>query len=255
MIPNKKLKPLKRRNENITNNTSEDLPKETKVQELRNDMDIPEFLKKIDNEQYLQMYIRMRQRHLADGAVSLMIENEDLADQNIELYDNKGINLEQVQINENIADHVEYYLESLNRDKFLKISKSFYKSEEETKEKEDTEVKLKKPIKRITEDLLFQQFDQELTKIITKTSEKVSLIFLFAQGLLAGISLINILLLLQYSNYLNFLSSYSNNVREIFNFTHALTFISLVGNGIKFISTYKRCIKYLHRLLKKHGHV
>lgn len=247
---NKKLNPIKRRqnfennqtylnNDNfeqkVTNNFDNTL------QEIRQDFKIPEFLKKIENEQYLQMYLRMRQRHMADGAVSLIVENDDLAEQNLDLYDNKGINLEPISINENMADHIEYYIESINREKFFKVSKSLFKSDEETKTVESQNIK-RKETKKITEDILFLQFDEELSKIIIKTSEKVSLIFLFSQGLLAGISLVNILLLFQYIDYKTFLSNYSNNIREIFNFTHALTFGSLVGNGIKFISIYKRCI-------------
>lgn len=48
------------------------------------------------------------------------------------------------------------------------------------------------------------------------------------------------LLLFQYSNFDNFINSYSSSVREIFNFTHSLTFASLVGNGINVASNYQR---------------
>jgi len=67
-----------------------------------------------------------------------------------------------------------------------------------------------------------------------------------------GISLIHLLLLFEYNNYDNFLLMYSNTAREIFNFTHAFTFGSLVGNGIKFLSAYKRCkIKIIYYILDK----
>ena len=209
----------------------------------------------------------MRQRHYADGAVSLNLDSDDIADQNLDLYDNKGINIEAPIINENLADNVGYYIEGVNRDQFFKISKIVMDMENMNTNKnkinnmnlnknkimkEENKMKIydknigpdgKKQfdIGRATEDQIFSEFDLKLTQIINKTSNKVSLIFLFAQGLLAGVSLVNILLLLQYTNFTAFLNIYSFNVREIFNFTHALTFGSLTGNGIKFISAFKRC--------------
>jgi hypothetical protein len=238
--------------------------------------ELPEFLKKADNEQFLQMFIRMRQRHVADGAVSLNIEPDDIADHNLELYDNKGINIEPPNINENLVDNMEYYIESINRDKYYKISKEG--ANELVKEEKDSAKEIEKlaqqgkkhkhqqqlkrkpthiedeitqkaktssdiDIGRLTEEELFSAFDVKLTEIINKSTAKVNLLFLFTQGLLAGISLMNILLLMQYSDFTKFLPVYSTNVREIFNFTHALTFCSLVGNGITFISSYQRCIK------------
>ena len=50
-------------------------------------------------------------RHLADGAVNLNIENDDLANDNYGLYDDKTINLEKPKINENISkENTEYYI-------------------------------------------------------------------------------------------------------------------------------------------------
>jgi hypothetical protein len=282
MIPKKKLLPIRRRAER-TEKSEEDnknLDYDEKMMnealekergELHNQfggsnspMGIPDFLLRSENEQYLQLFIRMRQRHLADGAVSINVEQDDIADQNLELYDNKGINIEPPIINENLANHVEYFVESANRDQFFKIPKALVEKETE-REKSKQEEKLKKISKkgitdteegdikkqekladlgRTTQDQMFLEFDLKLTEIINQTSNKVSLIFLFAQGLLAGISLVNILLLFQYMNFNSFIMIYSFNVREIFNFTHAFTFVSLTGNGIKFISAYKRCKKY-----------
>lgn len=170
--------------------------------------EVPEFLKKADNEQFLQMFIRMRQRHFADGAVFINVESDDIADQNLELYDNKGINIDPPVINEKNATNIEYYIESSNRDKFYKISKGAimemekeknklidskkHKKSPQYKDKYDKEENKNKEItamdiKRATEDQIFALFDDNLTEIINKTANKVTLLFLFAQGLLAGI--------------------------------------------------------------------
>lgn len=286
MIPKKKLLPIRRRaerNEKSEEDNKTNIDYEERIMnealaqekgELCNQlgelnsnapMGIPEFLLRSENEQYLQLFIRMRQRHLADGAVSINVEQDDIADQNLELYDNKGINIEPPIINENLASHVDYFIESVNRDQYFKIPKALGEKQSE-REKSMKEEKMKKmsskkgamietqeteadgkkqekftDLRRTTQDQMFLEFDMKLTEIINQTSNKVSLIFLFAQGLLAGISLVNILLLFQYMDFKSFIMIYSFNVREIFNFTHAFTFVSLTGNGIKFISNYKRC--------------
>jgi len=71
-----------------------------------------------------------------------------------------------------------------------------------------------------------------------------------------GISLINLLLLYQYLNFADFIKTYSSSIREIFNFTHTLTFGSLVGTGMKFLSSYKKCkftiIKFIFLILFFH---
>jgi hypothetical protein len=251
--------------EEFNKKRSNQLPKSNAYSNANNkennqNFELPEFLKKAENEQYLLMFMRMRQRHQADGAVSLNLESEDISDQNVDLYDNKGINLDMPILNENLANNVEHFIESIARDQFIKIPKKvsdelenqILLNKEKTKETKilshrKQEVLLKtKTIKtaglvKATEDELFAEFDLKLTEIINNTSNKVSLLFLFTQGLLAGVSLINILLLFQYTDFASFLKIYSNNVREIFNFTHALTFASLVGNGVKFVSCYNQC--------------
>ena len=102
--------------------------------------EIPEFLRKTDNEQHIEAYIRMRQRHIADGAVFLNLEADDIADQNIELYENKGINIEPPHINENLAQTKEYFVESSNRNQFRKIS-GFTKIADSQKTKDEAEKK------------------------------------------------------------------------------------------------------------------
>jgi hypothetical protein len=210
----RKLAPLKRRDRSEKTEINGNLNKN--VQENNNDerdnnanipisgplsqipgpiFQIPEFLRKADNEQYLQLFIRMRQRHNADGAVSLNVEADDIADQNLELYDNKGINIEPPHIHESMVKQTEYFIESSNRDKYYKISKETQIIENKTREIKEKPMKKVEEIalqsgkkeKLSTEDEVFMQFDDKLTEIIIKTSSKVSLIFLFAQGLLAGI--------------------------------------------------------------------
>jgi hypothetical protein len=156
--------------------------------------EIPEFLRSANNDQFLQMFMRMRQRHFTDGAVNINIQKDDIADQNLELYDNKGINIELPILNENLASNVEYYIESVNRDKFYKLPKrTALKLDLDTeKEKQKEKVKEKKiqrdknEMKRLTEDEIFYLFDIQLTDRINKTASKISLLFLFTEGLLAG---------------------------------------------------------------------
>jgi hypothetical protein len=96
-------------------------------------------------------------------------------------------------------------------------------------------------LQKATEDEMFKKFDIQLRAHIKNLSSKITLLFLVAGGLLAGASLLNILLLIQYIDYDTFVNSYSYSAREIFNFIHAFTFCTLVGNGLKFLSAYKRC--------------
>ena len=205
----KKLTPLRRReknsndqenlntnlvNKNILSNSDDLIQKQNFPQQF---FDFPEFLKVADNEQYYQSYIRIRNRHMADGAVSLNIEEDDIADQNIELYENKGINIEQPHINEHSAKTKECYMESTTRNKFSKITKRVSRLNKQTGAKTNKIIKadhtpspqaklISKVIERTTEEEMFSLFDVQLTEIISKSSNKVALLFLFAQGLLAG---------------------------------------------------------------------
>ena len=90
------------------------------------------------------------------------------------------------------------------------------------------------------ENKLYLKFDKELTDIITKTLSKVTLIFLFAQGLLAGMGLLHILITLTYKIFETFLKQLAEMILVMFSIFHALTFTSLVGNGIKFVSSYQK---------------
>ena len=227
----------------------------------------------MQNFESIQLQRRLRMRHMADGAVNLNIENDDLANDNYGLYDDKTINLEKPKINENISkENTEYYIESIHHDQFFKITQT-EKSEKKKKkaletksavgelegtkkakkkkkkkkaeeEEEEEEIK-KKPLttyelQQITEKKIFDKFDDELTTVINKTISKVSLLFLFTQGLLAGMALLNIVLFMMYKDYDTFIQVYAHMAREMFNIFHTLTFASLVGNGIKFITALQK---------------
>jgi hypothetical protein len=156
-------------------------------------MELPDFLRNADNEQVLQMYMRMRQRHFADGAVSINVEPDDLGDNNLELYDNRGINIELPNLNEKLAQQVEYYVEAVNREKFYKINAPPQKIKKDDIMKQHIKRKTNQnkqqimDINRITEDEMFKTFDNKLSEVIAHTTSKISLLFLFMQGLLAGI--------------------------------------------------------------------
>jgi hypothetical protein len=215
---------------------------ELEKQKLERFVDIPEFLKRGENEQAIISYMRMRQRNFSDGAMDFPIDPEDLENDNIELYENKCINLAPAEIIEDIDKVPKYYIESLSRDKFFELKKDPSLLEKNDNELE-TDEKQGPLDKYISEEELTKKEDEELEKEISNTifkiSNNVSIIFLLAQGLLAGISLVNIMMLFQYEFFNSFVIVYSKSVELIFNFTHCLTFGSLVGNGIKLVSTHR----------------
>src|SRR5690606_24875236 len=94
---------------------------------------------------------------------------------------------------------------------------------------------------RRTEDEIYDKFDREMQEVVAKVSNKIAIFFLFCQGILAGMCLTNIFLLFQFQNFTNFIDFYSFFSREIFNFMYVLTFVSLIGNGVKFLNSYKKC--------------
>lgn len=225
----------------------------------------------MQNFESINLQRRLRLRHQADGAVNLNLEPDDLANDNYGLYDDKTINFEKPKINENISkENTEYYIESIHHDQFFKITQAEKREEDKKKEQksssvgkledpkkkkkrkrkkeedeEEEEVVKKKPLtsfelSQITEKKIFEKFDDELTEVINKTTSKVGLLFLFTQGLLAGMALLNIVMFLIYKDYNMFIKVYTHMAREMFNIFHTLTFASLVGNGIKFITAYQK---------------
>ena len=221
----------------------------------------------------LELKRKMKYRHNAEGAVSLKLEEDDIKDDDYELYENREINFEKPKINENISkDNTEYYIESIHHDEFIKVIKQSTKEEDKDKEKKkgipikapiketsyqqkreperETRLKQGKPVRKkpltsyqmrqLTEKKIFEKFDDELTEIITKTLSKVTLLFLFAQGILAGMGLLHILIMVSMESWENFRKTHGNMVMLMFNIFHTLTFASFVGNGIKFISAYQK---------------
>ena len=205
------------------------------------------------NSDYIQKYGKIRDRHNEDYAISLAPDREDIISEDAKLFDNKDINLEMPKIKENIGlEDTEFYIESIHHDQYYKINQ--IKKEEKPSEEIFGEKKVgikkrkKSTVKKLSaydqaqaiENKLYQKFDKELTDVITKTLSKVTLIFLFAQGLLAGMGLLHILITLTYSNYEQYIQQLANMVIIMFNIFHALTFTSLVGNGIKFVSSLQK---------------
>ncbi len=189
--------------------------------------DIPEFLLRPENDHYLQNYMRMRQRNLTDGAIIINLEIDDIANNRVDLYDNKGINLILPSFNENAARNIDYFIENINRDKFVKIPKQTVLKMQRIEKLEEEKKKLKNIVKdkeqkinlekinsnvdihRITEDEMFENFDKKLTEMINKTANKISLLFLFIQGLLAGKLIANF-------NYLNLREIYNSKLENDF---------------------------------------
>ena len=212
---------------------------------------------------FIRKYRRMRNRHQEDFAINLVPNKEDIISEDARLYDNKNINLEVPRIKENIGlESTEFYIESIHHDQYYKINQ--IKKEEKKKEeilgeaKPDLKKRRKSVHKKFThleqaqalENKLYHKFDKELTDVITKTLSKVTIIFLFTQGLLAGMGLLHIILFFSYDDFDEFLKILSKMIIILFDIFHALTFTSLVGNGIKFVSSYQ---KYNIMNLQIHG--
>ena len=239
--------------ENIQKNQGESIMKALDNYDNIDQEYLPEVLKRTENPQVKINYHRMRIRNFTDGAVSINLQIDDLANENLELYDHKGINIEPVTINDKIIDHHEAFVESLHLQKYFKIKHVKKLPEQNEKKKEPvlmekvhTPSKKKQIIRqqtRRTEDEIFEKFDKEMHEIIAKVSNKIAVFFLFSQGILAGICLTNIFLLFEFQTFDNFTTFYSLFAREVFDFIYFFTFVSLVGNGVKFLNSYKKCKK------------
>ena len=211
---------------------------------------------------FIKKYRKIRNRHQEDYSINLVPNKEDIISEDVRLYDNKNINLEMPRIKENIGlENTEYYIDSIHHDQYYKINqiKKEEKKEEEIGEgKVDIKKRRKSVHKKFTaleqakalENKLYNKFDKELTDVITKTLSKVTIIFLFTQGLLAGMGLLHVILFLTYDDYDSFIKILSKMIIILFDIFHALTFTSLVGNGIKFVSSYQ---KYNIMNLQIHG--
>ena len=226
--------------------------------------DLP--INKNTDPDFIRKYRKLRNRHQEDFAITLVPNSEDIISEDTHLYENKEINLETQKMKDIIGlENTEFYIESIHHDQYYKINQ--IKKEENTKEEilglgDQSKVSIKKRRKsthklftaleqaQALENKLYHKFDKELTDVITKTLSKVTIIFLFAQGLLAGMGLLHVILFLTYDEYKQFLYLLSRMIIILYDIFHALTFTSLVGNGIKFVSSYQ---KYNIMNLQIHG--
>jgi hypothetical protein len=226
--------------------------------------DLP--INKNTDPDFIRKYRKLRNRHQEDFAITLVPNNEDIISEDTHLYENKEINLETQKMKDIIGlENTEFFIESIHHDQYYKINQ--IKKEENTKEEilglgDQSKVSIKKRRKsthklftaleqaQALENKLYHKFDKELTDVITKTLSKVTIIFLFAQGLLAGMGLLHVILFLTYDEYKQFLYLLSRMIIILYDIFHALTFTSLVGNGIKFVSSYQ---KYNIMNLQIHG--
>ena len=222
--------------------------------DLINNNTDPDFIKK---------YRKLRNRHQEDFAINIIPNKEDIISGDAKLYDNKYMNLEKPFMKEIGLENTEFYIESIHHDQYYKINQ--IKKEEKKAEdilggegKIDIKKRRKSVHKKFTaleqaqalENKLYNKFDKELTDVITKTLSKVTIIFLFTQGLLAGMGLLHVILFLTYDQYEDFINILSRMIIILYDIFHALTFTSLVGNGIKFVSSYQ---KYNIMNLQIHG--
>ena len=222
-----------------------------------------ELLNSNHDPDFIRKYRRMRNRHQEDFSISLAPNKEDIISEDTHLYDNKNMNLDTQRMKENIGlENTEFYIESIHHDQYYKINQ-IKKEEKKVEEilgeaKPELKKRRKSVHKKITaleqaqalENKLYNKFDKELTDVITQTLSKVTIIFLFTQGLLAGMGLLHIIFFLSFEDYDEFLELISKMIIILYDIFHALTFTSLVGNGIKFVSSYQ---KYNIMNLQIHG--
>ena len=250
---------------NVNSNNSIPVPNNLFQKKRKNpEEDLP--INKNTDPDFIRKYRKLRNRHQEDFAITLVPNNEDIISEDTHLYENKEINLETQKMKDIIGlENTEFYIESIHHDQYYKINQ--IKKEENTKEEilglgDQSKVSIKKRRKsthklftaleqaQALENKLYHKFDKELTDVITKTLSKVTIIFLFAQGLLAGMGLLHVILFLTYDEYKQFLYLLSRMIIILYDIFHALTFTSLVGNGIKFVSSYQ---KYNIMNLQIHG--
>ena len=251
------------RNINSINNNNIPVPNNLFQKKRKNPEEDLSINKNTDPD-FIRKYRKLRNRHQEDFAISLVPNSEDIISEDTHLYENKEINLESQKIKEIIGlENTEFYIESIHHDQYYKINQ--IKKEEKQKEEilgDQSKISPKKRRKsthkiftaleqaQLLENKLYNKFDKELTDVITKTLSKVTIIFLFAQGLLAGMGLLHVILFLTYDEYEQFLYLLSRMIIILYDIFHALTFTSLVGNGIKFVSSYQ---KYNIMNLQIHG--
>ena len=250
---------------NVNSNNSIPVPNNLFQKKRKNpEEDLP--INKNTDPDFIRKYRKLRNRHQEDFAITLVPNSEDIISEDTHLYENKEINLETQKMKDIIGlENTEFYIESIHHDQYYK--KNQIKKEENTKEEilglgDQSKVSIKKRRKsthklftaleqaQALENKLYHKFDKELTDVITKTLSKVTIIFLFAQGLLAGMGLLHVILFLTYDEYKQFLYLLSRMIIILYDIFHALTFTSLVGNGIKFVSSYQ---KYNIMNLQIHG--
>jgi hypothetical protein len=250
---------------NVNSNNSIPVPNNLFQKKRKNpEEDLP--INKNTDPDFIRKYRKLRNRHQEDFAITLVPNSEDIISEDTHLYENKEINLETQKMKDIIGlENTEFYIESIHHDQYYKINQ--IKKEENTKEEilglgDQSKVSIKKRRKsthklftaleqaQALENKLYHKFDKELTDVITKTLSKVTIIFLFAQGLLAGMGLLHVILFLTYDEYKQFLYLLSRMIIILYDIFHALTFTSLVGNGIKFVSSYQ---KYNIMNLQIHG--
>ena len=251
------------RNINSINNNNIPVPNNLFQKKRKNpEEDLP--INKNTDPDFIRKYRKLRNRHQEDFAISLVPNSEDIISEDTHLYENKEINFESQKFKEIIGlENTEFYIESIHHDQYYKINQ--IKKEEKQKEEilgDQSKISPKKRRKsthkiftaleqaQLLENKLYNKFDKELTDVITKTLSKVTIIFLFAQGLLAGMGLLHVILFLTYDEYEQFLYLLSRMIIILYDIFHALTFTSLVGNGIKFVSSYQ---KYNIMNLQIHG--
>ncbi len=226
----------------------EDLERLLKEEESRENIqrnDLPESIRNLSNEQIILSYIDLRKRNFLDGSLQLNIENNDLIGDNNELFQYKCCNIYPEKIEEGFDYKKKYFAESISQNKYYQLSNEVEYNG--IADKETSLDSLSKEGEQLTdikkhkdEKLNAFELEFEVNNSLLKISNNISIVFLFAQGLLAGIALANLIYFYSFSGgFKTFIQIYSTSAEVFFNITHFLTFGSLVGNGSKLVTIHR----------------
>ena len=215
------------------------IQQEEKLQNNENNYkveEIPDYIRNLGNEQIILSYLRLKKRSNMNGLIELNVEQSDLANENYELFDSKCFNLPSEKFIEENGLKEKYFIESISQNKFFELhqAKDYYSIKENEQASEQTNL--------TTNDLQMEEkysYDMQINNALLTISNNISIVFLFAQGILAGLALANILLLYSFSVFKDFIYVFSTSAEIYFNLMHFLTFGSLVGNGSKLVTTHR----------------
>jgi hypothetical protein len=267
-VENEEEKIRKRKEELLRLKKEEESEKETLV-EMRKRVVLPKVIEESNNEDLITSYIFLKKRNYTDGCININIEANDISNENPTIYQSKSylqyIDIQQYSQLENSKDGLlslipnknkKFYIESIKQNRFYEIVdeneyKNINKKSEVNMFNSLSNLGLgKEKNNKYTSE---NKENKELNIILDSITNNILIIFLFAQGLLAGISIANIIFLFSIPDFLLLVNIYSFFCEILYEIIHFLSFGSLIGNGIRLISIIR--IYYTHKKVYSNGSI